>query len=189
MTYLCHCTVAFATTSLAQVHTPPLFSHDSPLPLHCRVHYEFAGPGPYPTVVLPRATAAIFLPGADISKSLCVPLLSDAPVVLTPPIKCPSSPLDSRYLAGIVYLKPLPVLSPPRPFSFSVQRPLTVNLLSFVARSIPLRTRDRSWSFYSLSSFAGLPFKPKTAHGQFALFCRSLDSPSNQRPLTVNLHP
>ncbi|KAI9435414.1 hypothetical protein H4582DRAFT_2079512 [Lactarius indigo] len=217
-TYRCRCTVAFTTTSLAQVHTPPLFSHDLSLLLHCRVHYDFAGPGPYPTVVLSQLTAVAGpgpYPTVVLSRLTTAAALSLAQVH-TPPLFSHGLPLQYSHPVRILSIPRRHCLSqtPPGAVASSAvlllspkaahgqfalfrrlfdspwnQRPLMVILLFFIDRWTPLQTKDRSWSICSLSSFAGLPFKPKTAHGQFANFrrLRSLNSPSNQRPLTVNL--
>ena len=70
-----------------------------------RVQLDFAGPGPYPPMVLPQPAPAPFSHQSTGSSIFAftphVPLSKDAPVILSPPIRTYPSPLDNSSVEGI----------------------------------------------------------------------------------------
>jgi hypothetical protein len=79
-----------------QLNIDPSTLHD----FESRVHHDFAGPGPYLTVILPQTTPAPFAHSANPSSSILsfmarISLPKDTLIIPSPPIIYPSSPPDT----------------------------------------------------------------------------------------------
>ncbi|KAH9057073.1 hypothetical protein EDB83DRAFT_2316050 [Lactarius deliciosus] len=153
-----------------------------------RVRHDFAGAGPYPTVVLPQTAPAPFAHSANPSSSIPsftarVSLPKDAPVIPSPPIASyPSSPPDTPEASHSASTSPASSVSPQTPPD--AHGPGLVKVAS--AESSPVEAPVIPHHGHSISSSAkpktvapavtssAIPQKPKSAHGQFAYATRAV---------------
>ncbi|KAH9057673.1 hypothetical protein EDB87DRAFT_1578552 [Lactarius vividus] len=137
-----------------------------------RVRHDFAGPGPYPSVVLPQTAPAPFAHSANPSSSIPsftarVSLPKDAPVIPSPPIASyPSSPLDTPEASHSASTSPASSVSPQTPPD--AHGPGLVKVAS--AESSPVEAPVIPHAVTS----SAIPQKPKSAHGQFAYATRAV---------------
>jgi Cyclin, N-terminal domain len=163
-----------------------------------RVRHDFAGPGPYPAMVLPQSAPAPFAhPSASSnvnSSSSCsipsfttrVSLPKDAPpVVPSPAIPYPSSPPDTPEASHSVSTSPASSVSPQTPpdahapgfikvasaNSSPVEAPVIPHGHGPI--SMPLKPAKTVQSIANAPS-AVPSQKPKTSHGQFAYATRAV---------------
>jgi len=160
-----------------------------------RVRQDFAGPGPYPAVVLPQSAPAPFThPNASNSSSSSsipsfttrVSVPKDAPpVVPSPAIAYPSSPPDTPEASHSVSTSPASSVSPQTPPD--AHGPGFIKVVSAEASpveapviphghgptSMPAKSA-KTVASATIASSAVLPQKPKTAHGQFAYATRAV---------------
>ena len=155
-----------------------------------RVRHDFAGPGPYPTVVLPQTNPAPFAHSANPSSSNSIPsftarvsLPKDAPVIPAPPIAYPSSPPDTPEASHSASTSPASSVSPQTPSD--VHGPGLVKVASAESSPIgppviphghgPMSTSAKPKTIAPAVVASAVPSqKPKSAHGQFAYATRAV---------------
>jgi hypothetical protein len=155
-----------------------------------RVRHDFAGPGPYPMVVLPQTAPAPFTHSSNPNPSSSIPsftarvtLPKDAPVIPSPAITYPSSPPDTPEASHSASTSPASSVSPQTPSD--THGPGFVKVAS--AESSPVEAPVIPHGHGTISTLAkpktitqavapstAHPQKPKTAHGQFAYATRAV---------------
>ncbi|KAF8500503.1 hypothetical protein F5888DRAFT_1881058 [Russula emetica] len=164
-----------------QLNVDPTTLHD----FQARVQQDFAGPGPYPPMVLPQPAPAPFShqsTGNNINPSMgsssipafasCVPLSKDAPVIPSPSIR------TSRYPRGLPLCLDLSCI-----IGFTARRSQVVSADSSPVKGpvIPHSHGSNSTlvkpanavASAALTSLAVAPKKPKSACGQFVYATRA----------------
>jgi hypothetical protein len=156
-----------------------------------RVQHDFAGPGPYPAVVLPQPAPAPFThQSASNSSSIPsftprVPMPKDAPVVPSPSIPTyPSSPPDTPEASHSVSTSPASSVSPQTPLDAHGQgfvKVVSADSSPIEPPVIPHGHGTGSMLVKPAKAVASAPAslavpsqKPKTAHGQFAYATRAV---------------
>ncbi|KAF8496733.1 hypothetical protein F5888DRAFT_361422 [Russula emetica] len=163
-----------------------------------RVQLDFAGPGPYPPMVLTQPAPAPFShqsTGNNINSSTGssipaftsrVPLSKDAPVIPSPSIPAyPSSPPDTPEVSHSASTSPASSVSPQTPpdaHGPGFAKVVSADSSPVGAPVIPhshgsnstLIKPAKAVASAALTSSAVAPKKPKTARGQFAFATRSV---------------
>jgi hypothetical protein len=156
-----------------------------------RVRHDFAGPGPYPTVVLPQTAPAPFAHSANQNPGSSIPsfttrvvsLPKDAPVIPSPQITYPSSPPDTPEASHSVSTSPASSASPPTPPDAHGQglvKVASAESSPVEAPVIPhghatISTCVKTKSVQHVAALSAVPTqKPKSAHGQFAYATRAV---------------
>ncbi|KAH9171435.1 hypothetical protein EDB89DRAFT_2070756 [Lactarius sanguifluus] len=153
-----------------------------------RVRHDFAGSGPYPTVVLPQTAPAPFAHSANPSSSIPsftarVSLPKDAPVIPSPPIASyPSSPPDTPEASHSASTSPASSVSPQTPpdahgpglvkVASAESSPVEAPVIPHHGHSISSSVKPKTVAPAVTSS--AIPQKPKSAHGQFAYATRAV---------------
>jgi len=173
-------------------------------PRHCaifqaRVQLDFAGPGPYPPMVLPQPAPAPFShqsTGNNINSSTGssipafasrVPLSKDAPVIPSPAIRTyPSSPLDTPEASHSASTSPASSVSPQTPpdahgpgFGVKVMSadssPVEPPVIPHGHGSTSIIGKPtKAVASAALTSSAVAPKKSKATRGQFAYATRAV---------------
>lgn len=154
-----------------------------------RVRHDFAGPGPYPTVVLPQTAPAPFTHSTNPIPSTSIPsfttrvsLPKDAPVIPSPPITYPSSPPDTPEASHSASTSPASSVSPQTPpdahgpglvkVASAESSPVEAPVIPHGHGSISTSAKPKT--IPAVASATALPQKPKAAHGQFAYATRAV---------------
>ncbi|KAI9508822.1 hypothetical protein F5148DRAFT_979263 [Russula earlei] len=162
----------------------------------CRVQHDFAGPGPYPPVVLPQPAPAPFThqsasnvnsTGSTIpSFTPRVPLPKDAPVIPSPSIPTyPSSPPDTPDASHSASTSPASSASPQTPpdahgtgfvkVVSADSSPVQGPVIPHGHGPAPMLVKPAKAIASAPAALSAVPSqKPKTAHGQFAYATRAV---------------